>query len=152
MKTAIRSILGAAVVAGPTNVNRNFAARSALVTVLAFALFASGCAGTTRAPMDAFQAADIAIANAEKDQASDFAPNEMIGARAKIASARALVAKNPREKDLLRARQLAEAAQSDAEYASALVRDGRAQAVNAELQKNNQTLREELQRTTGESQ
>jgi hypothetical protein len=110
-----------------------------------------GCAAAPRAPNDAFQAADIAIANAEKEQAADFAPSELIAARNKMAIARTAVAKNPREKDLLRARRLAEAAQSDAEFASARARDGRAQAVNADLQKNNQTLREELQRNSGES-
>lgn len=165
MKTALQinvaNRLGAALAASPRKLTAaltarstsNFAGvavRSASVATLAFALLASGCAGITRAPVDAFQAADIAIANAEKDQASDFAPNELIAARAKIANARTLVAKNPREKDVLRARQLAEAAQSDAEYASARARDGQAQAVNADLQKNNQTLREELQRTTGQ--
>ena len=60
--------------------------------VLAFSLFASvGCASVSRAPTDAFQAADIAIANAEKEEASEFAPNELISARNKIAAAKAAV-------------------------------------------------------------
>jgi hypothetical protein len=133
MKTAltfnVRSILGA--------------------SVLACTVIVSGCAGVSRVPNDAFQAADIAIANAEKEQASDFAPNELIAARDKMTSARTAVAKDPREKDIVRARRLAEAARSDAEFASARARDARAQAVNADLQKNNQTLREELQRQSG---
>ena len=117
---------------------------------LAFSLLASvGCASVSRAPTDAFQAADIAIANAEKEEPSEFAPTELIAARNKISSARAAVAKSPRESDMVRARRLAEEARSDAEFASARARDGRAQAVNADLQKNNATLREELQRTSG---
>ncbi len=117
---------------------------------LALSLLASvGCASVSRAPTDAFQAADIAIANAEKESASEFAPTEMISARNKIAAARTAVQKSQREADVMRARQLAEEARSDAEFASARARDGRAQAVNADLQKNNDTLREELQRTSG---
>ena len=118
--------------------------------VLACSLLASvGCASVSRAPTDAFQAADIAIANAEKEEASEFAPTELIAARNKIAAARAAVERNPREAEIMRARRLAEEARSDAEYASARARDGREQAVNADLQKNNDTLREELQRTSG---
>jgi Domain of unknown function (DUF4398) len=120
------------------------------VSFLAFSLFASvGCASVSRAPTDAFQAADIAIANAEKEEASEFAPNELISARNKIAAAKAAAANNPRESEVMRARRLAEQARSDAEFASARARDAREQAVNADLQKNNDTLREELQRTSG---
>lgn len=117
---------------------------------LALSLLASvGCASVSRAPTDAFQAADIAIANAEKENASEFAPTEMVSARNKIAAARMAVQKSQREADVMRARRLADEARSDAEFASARARDGRAQAVNADLQKNNDTLREELQRTSG---
>jgi len=115
-------------------------------------LLSAGCASVSRAPSDAFQAADIAITNADKFQASEFAPNELISARSKIAAAKAAVEKNPRESDIIRARRLAEQAQSDAEYATARARDAREQAVNAELQKNNDVLREELQRTSGDRQ
>ena len=118
--------------------------------VLAFSLLASvGCASVSRAPTDAFQAADIAIANAEKEEASEFAPTELISARNKIAAARSAVERNPRESDIMRARRLADEARSDAEFASARARDGREQSVNADLRKNNETLREELQRTSG---
>ena len=128
-----------------------FDARRAVgASFLAFSFFASvGCASVSRAPTDAFQAADIAIANAEKEEASEFAPNEMISARNKIAAAKAVVEKSQRESDVMRARRMADEARSDAEYASARARDGREQAVNADLQKNNDTLREELQRTSG---
>lgn len=127
--------------------------RTISASALAFSLLASvGCASVSRAPTDAFQAADIAIANAEKEEASEFAPTELISARNKIAAARAAVEKNPRDSEVMRARRLAEEARSDAEFASARARDGRAQAVNADLQKNNDTLREELQRTSGGKQ
>ena len=126
------------------------ARRIAGASLLAFSLFTSvGCASVSRAPTDAFQAADIAISNAEKEEASEFAPTELIAARNKISAAKALVEKSQREKDVMRARRMAEEARSDAEYASARARDGREQAVNADLQKNNDTLREELKRTSG---
>jgi hypothetical protein len=128
-------------------------AKTIVAGALAFSLLASvGCASVSRAPTDAFQAADIAIANAEKEEASEFAPTELISARNKIAAARAAVEKNSRDSEVMRARRLAEEARSDAEFASARARDGRAQAVNADLQKNNDTLREELQRTSGGKQ
>ena len=120
------------------------------ISFLAVSLLASvGCASVSRAPTDAFQAADIAISNAEKEEASEFAPTELISARNKIAAAKMMVEKSQRESDVMRARRMAEEARSDAEFASARARDGRAQAVNADLQKNNDTLREELQRTSG---
>ena len=75
-------------------------------SVLAVAALSSGCASVSRVPSDAFLAADIAITNAQKDQAADFAPAELNAARDKMASARLAVAKNPREKDVVRARRL----------------------------------------------
>jgi hypothetical protein len=133
-----------------TNHPRVKTAGSALIAVIM--LSTSGCASVSRVPSDAFQAADIAITNADKEQAADFAPNELASARSKIASAKAAVNDNPREKDIVRARQLAEQARGDAELASARARDGRAQAVNVELQKNNDILRGELERTSGDDQ
>lgn len=133
-----------------TNHPRVKTAGPALIAVIMLSM--SGCASVSRVPSDAFQAADIAITNADKEQAADFAPNELASARSKIASAKAAVNDNPREKDIVRARQLAEQARGDAELASARARDGRAQAVNAELQKNNDILRGELQRTSGDDQ
>jgi hypothetical protein len=107
------------------------------------------CASAPQIPNDAFQAADIAIANAEKEHASEYAPAELQSARVKITAARAAVANNPEEKDVIQARRLADEAHADAELASARGRDGRAEAVNAELQKNIDTLRKELQRSSG---
>lgn len=122
------------------------------LSILAVIAGASGCAATPKAPTLAFQAADRAIADAEQEHAVDFAPNELSAARQKMQQARAVVAQRAGERGHRRALYLAEKALSDAELAAALARDGRAQAVNAELQNNNDVLREELQRKSGENQ
>lgn len=126
---------------------RRAAAAGPIVATLG-ALAVSACASIPL-PTDAFQAADTAIASAEQDKAADFAPAELGSARSKITAARAAVAQDPEEQDVVRARRLAEEATADAQLASARARDGRAEVVNAELLKNNNTLRQELQRSTG---
>lgn len=126
----------------------NIKTHAGLFTIALGALMLAACASVPL-PNDALQAADIAIANAETEKAADFAPAELKAAHDKMAAARDLVAKDPTEKDVAQARKLADEAQADAELASARTRDGHAQAVNAELQKNIDTLNQELQRNTG---
>lgn len=118
--------------------------------VCAGALLAlSACASAPPLPNDALQAAEIAIATADGDKAAEFAPVEMKSAREHLGSARAAIAKDPEEKDVVLARRLANEAQADAELASARARNARAAAVNIELKKNIDTLREELRRSGG---
>lgn len=112
-------------------------------------LASGGCASTPLPPTDAFQAADIAITNADQDKAAEFAPVELKSARERIVAARAAVGRDPEPRDIERARQLANEAQADAELASARTRSARAEAVNAELRKNIETLKLELQRKSG---
>ncbi len=120
-----------------------------LVTTLG-ALATAACASVPQPPTDSFQAADIAIANADKEQAAEFAPAELQSARDKIGAARTAAAtKDVEEKDVIQARRLADEAHADAELASARARDGRAEKVNADLQKNVDTLHQELQRSSG---
>lgn len=116
-------------------------------TGLAAALALSACAAAPPLPSDALQAADIAITTADADKAAEFAPVELQAARERLSSARAAIAKDPDSQAVLTARRLAIEAQSDAELASAKARQARADAVNAELQKNIDTLREELRRS-----
>lgn len=120
-----------------------------LFAVVFGALGIVGCATLPPPPNDAFQAADIAIANADSEKASEFAPMELKSAHVKIALARAAIASDPEAEDMVKARRLADEAQADAELASALTRNARAAAVNAELQKNIDTLSKELQRSSG---
>lgn len=127
------------------------AARLLRLSILMAIVGISGCASTPKEPTLAFQAADRAIADAEQEHAVDFAPNELGAARQKMQQARSIVAQRAGERGHQRALYLAEKALSDAELAAALARNGRAQAINAELQNNNDVLREELQRKSGEA-
>ncbi len=121
----------------------------ARLACLGAALALSACAASPPLPNDALQAADIAIATADGEKAAEFAPVELKAARDHLAGARAALGKDPSEKDVIRSRRLADAAQADAELASARARNARASAVNVELQKNIDTLREELRRSGG---
>lgn len=108
----------------------------------------TACAAAPEPPKDAFQAADIAIANAEKDHAADYAPLEMRSAHEKLNAAKAPV-DDPDEKSVAKARQLAEEARSDADLASAKSKLAKAAAVNLEMQKSSDTLRQETERSSG---
>lgn len=121
----------------------------AATALLAGVLGLSACASAPLLPKESMQAADIAITTADGDKAAEFAPVELNAARDRISRARAAIAKDPEEKDVLIARRLADEAQADAELASAKARNARAAAVNADLQKNIETLRDELKRNTG---
>jgi len=116
--------------------------------VIAALVGLSACATTPRAPSDALQAAEIAISNAQADHAADFAPLEMQSALQNIAVAHqdALLADDPHR---ILARRFADDAQADAELASAMTKLAKADAVNADLQKSSNTLRQELQRRSG---
>ncbi len=118
------------------------------LVILAGALAAAACASLPPPPNDAFQAAEIAIANADKDRAADYAPLEMRLAHEKLAAARA-VPHEPDEQSVMQSRRLADEARADADLASAKARLAKAEAVNQELQKNNGTLRQEVQRGSG---
>jgi hypothetical protein len=105
----------------------------------------AGCASTPKAPTEALQAAELAIAKAEQDRASNYASLELGEAREKLTSARVAVA----EKEMLRAARLAEQSRADAELAIAKTQSAKAQEVNAELDKNADTLQRELERNSG---
>lgn len=130
----------------------NTKALTGTLSALAVALALSACATAIKEPTDAFQAADIAIRNADKDQAAEFAPAELAAARSKMDAARDAVAQRPSDRDLINARRWADEAQADAELASALALNARAQAVNEQLRESNNSLRDETQRNSGESQ
>jgi hypothetical protein len=112
------------------------------------ALALAACATTPQPPNDALQAADIAMASAETDHAADVAPLEMRTAHEKLAAAHADAQQTDDER-VLQARPLADEARADAELASAKAHLAKADAVNQELQKNNNTLHQEIQRGSG---
>lgn len=105
----------------------------------------SGCSSSPRAPTEALQAAEVAIANAEQARVADYASPELGEARQKLSSARLAIEK----KDMVTAERLAQESKVDAELAVAKSSAAKAKAVNDELQKSNSVLQQELQRNTG---
>ena len=115
-----------------------------LIGVLAIA----ACASVPLPPTDALQAADIAVANADKENGTQYAPLEMRTAREKLAAAHDN-AKKDDEKNMANARRLADEARADADLAASKARLGKADAVNKEMQKSGDALRQEAQRGSG---
>lgn len=96
-------------------------------------------------PTEALQAAELAIANAEQARVADYASPELGTAREKLSAARTAV----EQKKMAQAKRLAEQSRVDAELALAKAEAAKAQAVNDEMQKSTETLKQEMQRNPG---
>ncbi len=105
----------------------------------------AGCADTPPAPTEQLGAAHQAIASAETADAGRYAPGEIAEARSKLADANREVSGG----HMVAAKQLAVESQVEAELASATTAAAKATAVNAELQRGNSALIDEMQRKTG---
>ncbi|ROH88691.1 DUF4398 domain-containing protein [Stagnimonas aquatica] len=105
----------------------------------------SACASTPPPPTDALNAAERAVGIAQETGVSDYASPELKSAREKLVQAREAVARE----DMAGAAVLAEQARLDAELAAAKTAAAKAKAVNQEIIKSNETLRQELNRNTG---
>lgn len=127
--------------------NRYPQVRKTLLLLSLSGLLAS-CASAPEAPVSQIQAAEQAIAAAERITASDYALPELLEARADLVSARAAVQKE----DMLAARRYAELSQAGAELASARAGEGKVRAVIDDMQKNIDVLKQEMQRKTGQMQ
>jgi hypothetical protein len=106
------------------------------------------CASIPPAPTAELQAAELAIASADKAQIADHASPELTQAREKLEAAKVAVQKEKMDE----ARHLAEQSRADAELASAKSEQVKAQAVNDEMKKSTETLNSEMQRKTGAPQ
>jgi len=126
----------------PTIIRRRL--RIALPALLIFA--AAACASTPP-PATNLQAAQQAIANAERVDAASLAAVELGEARAKLSAAEKAVA----EKEMVAGAQFADEARADAELAAARAGAKKANTVNAEIRRSTATLVEEMQRKTGEA-
>ena len=113
---------------------------------LASVLMFAGCASTPPAPTSNLQAAQQAVANAEKMDASRYAPGELADARTRLASADTAV----KEKRMIVAERLADQSRAEAELASAKSVAVKAKAVNDEMKRSTGTLIEEMRRTSGD--
>lgn len=118
---------------------------AALIIFLIFALLLTGCASVPDPPTRALQAAELAIENADRARAIEHAAPELGEARQQLAAARNAV----QAEEMLRAERLAEQARANAELALAKSEAVKAQAINDEMQKNIDVLKQEIQRNSG---
>jgi len=118
------------------------------IALLPLLLVASAAAfASAPPPVTNLQAAQQAIANAERVDAASLAPVELGDARAKLSAAEKAVA----EKEMVAGAQFADQARADAELAAARAGATKATTVNAEIKRSTATLVEEMQRKTGDS-
>lgn len=123
-------------------------ARSTRLAMVMVGLFALGaCASAPMAPTDSLQAAERAITTAEHARVADYASRELSRAREKLAAARVAV----HDEKMGLARRLADEAFVDAELAIARAGEAKAKAVNMEMKRSTETLKQEMDRNTGES-
>lgn len=108
-------------------------------------LMLAGCASAPKPPTEALQAAELAINNAEKARVADYASPELGQAREDLTAARSAVDKE----QMADAQRLAERSRANAELASAKADAAKAQAVNDEMKKSTEALKQEMQRNTG---
>jgi uncharacterized membrane protein YeaQ/YmgE (transglycosylase-associated protein family) len=100
------------------------------------------CASTPPAPESALNAARVAISNAEKAEAGQFAGAELGEAREKLALADNAV----RDEDMVMGERFARESQVQAELASARTAAAKAASVNEQLGRGADVLAEEMQR------
>jgi len=109
-------------------------------------LLLGACASAPLPPTAELQAAEQAITNAERARVADYASVELSEARDKLAAANNAVL----IKEMSRAQRLAQEARADAELATARAEVAKARVVNDQMQKGTDTLKQEMQRTTGD--
>ena len=115
--------------------------------VPAILLFTAACASTPPIPSANLQAAQQSIANAERVEAGTHAAAELSEARNKLSAAQSAV----NQKEMVTAGRLADEARAEAELAVAKTGVAKANAVNADMERSNATLIEEMQRKTGDN-
>lgn len=123
----------------------NIARSTALGLVLAGLFTLVSCASTLPAPSRELQAAESAITRAEQARVADYASLELSQARSKLQAARAAVI----QEDMVLAQRLADESRVNAELAFARAEMIKAKAVNDEMQKSIDTLKQEMSRQTG---
>ena len=122
---------------------RSYPMMHRLVITVAVAIFMAGCASIP-APTEQMAISRAAINNASSAGANELAPQQLKFAMEKMGAAEQAMT----EKDYVRARQLAEQAQVDAQLAEATARSAKEQKAADALQESNRVLREEIERNT----
>ena len=109
--------------------------------------FLAACASTPPVPTTNLQAAQQAIANAERVDAATHAGAELGEARGKLSAAQRAV----EQEDMVAAGQFADEARAEAELAAARSGAAKAKTVNDDMKHSTSTLIDEMQRKTGDS-
>jgi len=122
--------------------------RAPLALVSSGLLMLGACASTPPAPSANLQAAQQAIAAAERGEAARYAPGELGEAHAKLTLADTAVT----EKKMVLAERFADQSRAEAELASAKASAVKADAVNEEMKRSNSTLVDEMKRGSGDKQ
>lgn len=115
------------------------------VTVAA-AISMVGCASAP-APTEQMAVSKAALSNASSAGGNEFAPLQLKSAMEKMDGAEQAMA----EKDYVRARQLAEQAQADAQLAGAMAHSAKAKKAADASQEDSRVLRQEIDRKTKSS-
>jgi Domain of unknown function (DUF4398) len=119
--------------------------RLRIATGMAGALLLVAACASTPPPTATLQAAEQAIANAEKADAGRHAAVELAEARTKLAAAHDAV----QAEEMVKAGRMGEQARAEAELAAAKAEAAKAAAVNEELKRGNDAVIEETQRNSG---
>ena len=122
--------------------------RAPLALASSCLLMLGACASTPPAPSANLQAAQQAIAAAERGEAARYAPGELGEAHAKLTLADTAVT----EKKMVLAEHFADQSRAEAELASAKASALKANAVNDEMKRSNSTLVDEMKRGSGDKQ
>jgi hypothetical protein len=118
------------------------------IAVSALLVLAVAACASTPPPATNLQAAQQAIANAERVDSASLAPAELSAARTKLAAAEKAIA----AEQMVAGAQLSDEARADAELAAARTSAAKAKAVNTDITRGIATLKEEMQRKTGDTQ
>jgi hypothetical protein len=124
----------------------NRGSRSRMAVGVTGVLLLAACASTPPAPTPNLQAAEQAIAAAERGEAARYAPGELSEAHTKLALADSAVT----EKKMVVAEHFADQSRAEAELASAKTSAAKANAVNGEMKRSNGTLVDEMKRFSGD--
>jgi len=117
------------------------------IVLPALLMFAGAAIAAPPIPATNIQAAQLAIANAERVDAATHSGVELGEARGKLAAAQRAV----QEKEMVVAAQFADEARATAELAAAKSGAVKAIAVNDDIKRSTATLVEEMQRKSGDS-
>ena len=128
--------------------NDNRGAYPRLAFVFTGMLLLAACASTPPAPTANLQAAQQAIAAAERSEGGRYAAGELSEAHTKLAAAESAVT----DKRMVVAEHLADQSRAEAELASARTSAAKASAVNDEMKRSNDTLIDEMKRVAGDKQ